>query len=82
VNPAYVFGPALDRDTPGERYVRGPRSAIWGRPSRPDDEACFCQFDGPSQAAVVEANRHARVAFDRILPASPTRPRPRRINDV
>jgi hypothetical protein len=34
-----------------------------------DDEACFCQFEGPSQAAVAEANRRAGVAFDRIVPA-------------
>jgi hypothetical protein len=35
----------------------------------PGDEACFCQFEAPSQAAVAEANRRARVAFDRIIPA-------------
>jgi hypothetical protein len=34
----------------------------------PDDESCFCQFEGPSQAAVAEANRRAGVAFARILP--------------
>jgi hypothetical protein len=33
------------------------------------DEACFCQFDGPSVAAVAEANRRAGVPFDRIVPA-------------
>jgi Protein of unknown function (DUF4242) len=33
------------------------------------DEACFCRFDAPSDAAVAEANRRARIAFDRILPA-------------
>jgi hypothetical protein len=45
----------------------------------PDDEACFCQFEGPSQAAGAEANRGARVAFERIVLPSPSRPRPRRI---
>jgi hypothetical protein len=35
----------------------------------PEDEACFCQFEGRSQAAVAEANRRAGVAFDRIVPA-------------
>jgi hypothetical protein len=35
----------------------------------PQDEACFCHFDGPSEAAVAEANRRARVAFDRIVRA-------------
>jgi hypothetical protein len=33
------------------------------------DEACFCQFDGPSEAAVAEANRKAGLPFDRIVPA-------------
>ena len=33
------------------------------------DEACFCQFEGPSEAAVAEANRKAGVPFDRIVPA-------------
>jgi hypothetical protein len=33
------------------------------------DEACFCQFDGPSEAAVAEANRRAGLPFDRIVPA-------------
>ena len=33
------------------------------------DEACFCQFEGPSEAAVAEANRNAGLSFDRIVPA-------------
>jgi hypothetical protein len=33
------------------------------------DEACFCQFDGASEAAVAEANRRAGLPFDRIVPA-------------
>jgi hypothetical protein len=33
------------------------------------DEACFCQFEGPSEAAVAEANRRAGLPFDRIVPA-------------
>jgi Nickel responsive protein SCO4226-like len=32
------------------------------------DEACFCQFEGPSEAAVAEANRRAGLSFDRIVP--------------
>jgi hypothetical protein len=35
----------------------------------PGDEACFCQFEG-SQEAVAEANRRAKVRFDRIVPAT------------
>ena len=35
----------------------------------PADEACFCQFDGPTAAAVADANRRAGVPFDRIVPA-------------
>lgn len=41
----------------------------------PQDEACFCQFDGPSEAAVAEANRRARIAFDRIVCAVAVTPR-------
>jgi hypothetical protein len=33
------------------------------------DEACFCQFEGPSEAAVAEVNRIAGLPFDRIVPA-------------
>lgn len=33
------------------------------------DEACFCQFDGPSETAVAEANRRAGLPFHRIVPA-------------
>jgi uncharacterized protein DUF4242 len=31
------------------------------------DEACFCQFEGPSSDAVAEVNRQAGVPFDRIV---------------
>jgi hypothetical protein len=44
------------------------------------DEACFCQFEGPSEAAVAEANRRAGLSFDRIVPAvavTPTKGEPR-----
>ncbi len=34
-----------------------------------EDEACFCQFEGPSEEAVAEANRRACAPFDRIVPA-------------
>ena len=34
-----------------------------------EDEACFCQFEGFSVAAVTEANRRADLPFDRIVPA-------------
>ena len=39
------------------------------------DEACFCEFDGPSEAAVAEANRRAALPFDRIVPALLVHPR-------
>ena len=38
------------------------------------DEACFCQFEGPSRAAVAEANRRAGLSFDRIVLAVTVRP--------
>jgi hypothetical protein len=34
-----------------------------------EDEACFCEFEGPSVAAVAEANRRAGLSFDRIVQA-------------
>ena len=42
------------------------------------DEACFCEFDGPSEAAVAEANRRAGLPFDRIVPALLVHPYHRR----
>ena len=41
------------------------------------DEACFCQFEGPSEAAVAEANRKAGLPFDRIVPALNVMPKER-----
>jgi hypothetical protein len=44
------------------------------------DEACFCQFEGPSAAAIADANRKAGLPFDRIVPAiavTPTKGEPR-----
>jgi hypothetical protein len=38
------------------------------------DEACYCQFEGPAQAAVAEANRQAGLSFDRIVPAVTVQP--------
>jgi hypothetical protein len=35
----------------------------------PGDEACFCEFEGPTEASVAEANRRAGLHFDRIVPA-------------
>jgi hypothetical protein len=34
-----------------------------------EDEACFCEFESPSETAVAEANRRADLPFDRIVPA-------------
>jgi Protein of unknown function (DUF4242) len=34
-----------------------------------EDEACFCQFEASSVAAVTDANRRADLPFDRIVPA-------------
>ena len=39
------------------------------------DEACFCRFEGPSEAAVAEANRRAGLPFDRIVPAVTVKPK-------
>ena len=47
----------------------GMRVRYLGSTIVPGDEACFCQFDGPSEAAVAEANTRAGVPFDRIVEA-------------
>lgn len=39
------------------------------------DEACFCRFEGPSKAAVAEANRSVGLPFDRIVPAVTINPK-------
>jgi Protein of unknown function (DUF4242) len=72
---------ALSRTT---REMRGEGTPVryLGSTIVPDDEACFCEFEAPSQAAVAEANRRAGVAFDRIVPAVAVSPASRRINDV
>jgi hypothetical protein len=55
----------LERDTKSDgREVRYLGSTIVL-----GDEACFCQFEAPSEAAVAEANRRAGLTFDRIVPA-------------
>jgi hypothetical protein len=44
------------------------------------NEACFCHFEGDSEAAVAEANRRAGLSLDRIVPAvavTPTKGEPR-----
>jgi hypothetical protein len=51
------------------QVTRGTRVAYLGSTIVPDDEACFCQFDGPSEEAVAEANRRAGIPFDRIVAA-------------
>jgi hypothetical protein len=40
----------------------------------PEDEACFCQFEG-SEGAITEANRRADVPFARIVAAVAVRPK-------
>lgn len=40
-----------------------------------EDEACYCHFEGPTKAAVAEANRRAGLSFDRIVPAVTVNPK-------
>jgi hypothetical protein len=41
----------------------------------PGDEACYCRFEGPTEAAIAEANRRAGLPFDRIVPAVTVEPK-------
>jgi hypothetical protein len=52
-----------------DEATRGTAVRYLGSTIVPDDEACLCQFEGPSAEAVAEANRRAGVPFDRIVAA-------------
>jgi hypothetical protein len=60
------------------RLERSPEVRYLGSTIVLQDEACFCQFEGPSEAAVAEANRRAGLTFDRIVPAVTVEPTERR----
>jgi Nickel responsive protein SCO4226-like len=72
--------PGLDRDALlrslahleqaiAQMSSEGTRIRYLGSTIVPDDEACFCQFEATSATDVAEANRRARVPFDRIVDA-------------
>jgi Protein of unknown function (DUF4242) len=46
------------------------------------DEACYCRFEGPSEAAVAEVNRGAGLAYDRIVPVVTVKAERRRSMNV
>ena len=52
-----------------ELSIEGTHVRYLGSTIVPDDEACFCQFEGASEAAVAEANERAGVPFARIVAA-------------
>ena len=58
-----------------DRVRREPAVRYLGSTIVLGDEACFCQFEGPSEAAVAEANRRAGLPFDRIVAAVTVKPR-------
>ncbi|MHB8241883.1 MAG: nickel-binding protein [Solirubrobacteraceae bacterium] len=62
---------ALVRPGPVTEQMRSEGTVVRWRGSMvvPQDDACFCHFDAPSEAEVAEANRRPRIAFDRIVPA-------------
>ena len=51
----------LSAESPAVRYL--------GSTIVLQDEACFCQFEAPSETAVADANRQVGLSFDRIVPA-------------
>jgi hypothetical protein len=63
--------PGLAKLEPATEAMRGEGSVVryLGSTIVLGDEACFCQFEGASEAAVAEANRRAGLPFDRIVPA-------------
>jgi Nickel responsive protein SCO4226-like len=58
------LGPATE-----ELREEGIRVRYLGSTIVPGDEACFCQFEGPSEDAVAEANRRADLPFSRVVEA-------------
>ena len=52
-----------------ELRQEGIRVRYLGSTIVPGDEACFCQFEGPSEDAVAEANRRADLPFSRVVEA-------------
>jgi len=50
-----------------ELRAEGVRIRYLGSTFVPDDEACFCQFEAPSEEAVATANRRADAPSDRIV---------------
>ena len=66
-----VLVPALDRleQFTEEACRAGTPVRYLGSTIVPEDEACFCQFEAPSEAAVAEVNRRAGLRFDRIVAA-------------
>ncbi len=76
---------ALDRLRRVTEELRSEGTAVryLGSTIVPEDEACFCHFDAPSEAVVAEANLRAGLRFDRIVgavvippPGSVTRSQP------
>jgi hypothetical protein len=63
--------PGLSRLESAIKELRGEGSEVryLGSTIVLEDEACFCEFEAPSEAAVAEANRRAGLPFDRIVPA-------------
>ena len=76
--PSQEFESALVPLGPATEQMRSEGTVVRWRGSVivPQDEACFCHFDAPSEAAVAEANRRAQVAFDRIVRAVAVTPSP------
>jgi hypothetical protein len=63
--------PGLSKLEPAIEELRGEGSVVryLGSTIVLGDEACFCQFEGPSETAVADVNRKAGLPFDRIVPA-------------
>jgi hypothetical protein len=63
--------PGLSKLTPALEELREQGSAVryLGSTIVLGDEACFCEFEASSAAAVADANRMAGLPFHRIVPA-------------
>ncbi len=70
-DPETQLSAIADRAAASAETMRGEGVSLryLGSTAIPEDQICFCLFEGPSAEVVGEANRRAGLAFERILEA-------------
>lgn len=70
-NPEAKLSVVADLASAAAAAMREEGTPIWylGSTLVPEDELCYCLFEGPSAEAVAETNRRAGLTYERILEA-------------